>query len=138
MATSTGQSPLSYETRAVVPNAAANADAETTVCIAPFVGTLSAASFVADTLLTGANTESRTLQLINKGQSGAGTTVMASKAFVSGTNAAAFDEVELTLSGTAADLDVAEGDVIVLKSLHVGATGLADPGGTVFVALSRA
>lgn len=129
--------PLSRTFQVVVPAVGAGSDETTTICEAPFDGTLESASYVADTALTGANTDSRTLQVINKGQSGSGTTVMASKAFTSGVDAAAFDETALTLSGVTDATDVAEGDIIALKSLHVGGTGLADPGGTVFVTLSR-
>jgi hypothetical protein len=63
--------------------------------------------------------------VFNRGQAGSGTTLMASKAFTSGVNATAEDETSLTLSVTAADLVVAAGDVVEVKSLHVGATGLA-------------
>lgn len=49
-----------------------------------------------------------------------------------------YHRTDLALSSTAADLNVAVGDVLTVQSLHVGTTGLADPGGTVFVTLSRA
>jgi hypothetical protein len=113
-----------------VASTAAGADASG-LQVAPFDGTLSSASIVSLTTLTGANTDSRTVQVFNRGQTGAGTTLMASKAFTSGVNATAEDETTLTLSSTAADLVVASGDVIEVKSLHVGATGLA---GTQFLA----
>jgi hypothetical protein len=121
----------------VIAATTAAADFEAAVCIAPWAGTVISANYIADTTLTGANTESRTAQIINKGQAGAGTTVVASKAFVSGVNAPAFDATALTLSSTPADLVVAAGDVLAFKSLHVGSTGLADPGGTVEIVLSR-
>jgi hypothetical protein len=109
-----------------VPVAATAAGADASgLTVAPFAGTLSAASIISLTTLTGANTESRTLQVFNRGQAGSGTTLMASKAFTSGVNATAEDETSLTLSATAADLVVAAGDVVEVKSLHVGATGLA-------------
>lgn len=129
--------PLVFTFSQVVPNAAAAADAVTVVAIAPFAGTISRVAYVADTALTGANTDSRTGRLHNRGAAGAGTTVVASKAFVNGVNAAQYDETAITLSGTAADLVVAQGDVLTWESLHVGATGLADPGGTVFVDITR-
>lgn len=133
----TGLAPLSETYQTVIPATAAAADFEAVVCTAPYAGVVSAVSYVADTTLTGANTESRTLQLINKGQAGAGTTVVASKAFTSGVNAPAFDETALTLSATPADLVVAAGDVLSFKSLHIGSTGLADPGGTAIVTIAR-
>ncbi len=107
--------------------ATANGADASGLIVAPFDGTLAAASIVPLTVLTGANTESRTLQVFNRGQAGAGTTLAASKAFVSTVNAPALDETALTLSATAADLVIASGDVIEVKSLHVGATGLAGP-----------
>lgn len=105
---------------------AAGADASG-LMVAPFDGVVSAASIVPLTVLTGANTESRTVQVFNRGQTGAGSLLAASKAFVSGVNAPALDETTITLSVTGTDLVVASGDVIEVKSLHVGATGLAGP-----------
>lgn len=112
---------------ATVAATAAGADASGAYVVAPFAGIVSAASVIAAAALTGANTESRTVQLHNRGQAGSGTTLVASKAFVSTVNAAADDETALTLSATAADLVVAAGDVLEFTSLHVGATGLAGP-----------
>lgn len=116
---------------------AAGSDTEQNVCAVEFAGVVSGVTYSPDTVLTGANTESRTLVLVNKGQAGAGTTVVATKAFVSTVNAAADDLTAITLSVTAADLVVAEGDVLAWQSTHVGATGLADPGGMVTVTISR-
>lgn len=129
--------PLTRDFYAVVPATAAGADFEVTVCAAPFTGTVTAVTYIADTAITGADTDSRTLQVFNKGAAGAGTTKAAEKALTLGVNAAAFDETAVTLSGTAANLVVTEGDVLSFKSLHVGSTGLADPGGTVKITLSR-
>lgn len=113
--------------KATIEAAAANADSSGAYVVAPFAGVVSAASIIASAAITGANTDSRTMQLHNRGQSGAGSTLVASKAFTSGVNAAADDETSLTLSATAADLVVAEGDVLEFTSLHVGSTGLAAP-----------
>lgn len=132
----TDTSPLTRTVTARVANVAAGSDLESNIAIAPFAGTV-AASYAPDTVLTGANTESRTLSIINKGQSGSGTTVPALKAFTSGVNAPADDETTITASVTAADLVVAAGDVIAWKSLHVGSTGLADPGGLAKVVFTR-
>lgn len=129
--------PLTRKYKSQVPAAIAAADAETDVCIVEFAGVVSSVKYVAATVLTGANTESRTGVLVNKGQSGAGSTAVATKAFVSGVNAAADDDTTITLSGTAANLVVAAGDVLVWQSNHVGSTGLADPGGMVEVEITR-
>jgi len=103
---------------------------------APFAGKVTSAAFIADALLTGANTNTRKIAIVNKGQAGAGTTEVAAKQFNSGVNAAAFDETALTLSATAADLVVAEGDILAVVSTAVG-TGLADPGGVIEVKFAR-
>jgi hypothetical protein len=68
---------------------------------------------------------------VNKGQSGSGSTVVATLAMTSGVNAVAFDELAATLSSTAADKVVAAGDILAWVSTAVGGTGLADPGGLV-------
>jgi hypothetical protein len=106
---------------------AAGADASGRYVVTPYDGRVSGVRITPATTLTGANTESRTLQLFNRGQTGAGSTLIASKAFVSGVNAPADDETALTLSVTASDLVVATGDVLEFVSLHIGATGLAGP-----------
>lgn len=129
--------PLHEHFEMLVPGTAAGADFEAVVVVAPFAGTVTAATYITDTAITGANTDSRTISFLNKGLAGAGTTSVASKAFVSGTDSVAFDETAITLSSTAADLVVAEGDVLVFKSLHVGSTGLADPGGTARLTIAR-
>jgi hypothetical protein len=113
------------------------ADAEHNVAVAPFNATITAVTYVPDTVLTGANTDSRTIVLVNKGQAGAGTTVVATKAFTAGVNAAADDETTITLSVVANATSVVAGDVLAWQSNHVGSTGLADPGGLAKVSFSR-
>lgn len=108
----------------------------TNIAEAPYAGKVSAVGYVADSTLTGANTNTRSVTLVNKGQTGAGSTVVATLTFNSGTNATAADEVTVPLSGTAANLVVASGDVLQWQSTAVG-TGLADPGGLVRVQIDR-
>ena len=98
-------------------------------------GTIGGVMYTPLATVTGANTNTRKLELINKGTDGLGTTVIASLQFDSGTNATAFVPRSLTLSGTAANLNVLSGQVLVLVSSAVG-TGLADPGGLVAVSLA--
>jgi hypothetical protein len=120
-----------------VPAVSTAGNDDTTVLFqAPFAGTITAVQYTAEAAVTGANTNSRTLSLTNRGQAGAGSTTVASLALVSGVNLVAYDEKTITLSGTAADLVVAEGDTLSWTSLHVG-TGITDPGGTVKVTFSR-
>lgn len=120
-----------------VAAAAANADASGVYAKAPFDGTVTAASAVLTAAITGADTDSRTIELRNRGQDGTGTTLVASKAFTAGNNGAADDEVALTLSGVAGATNVAAGDILEFVSLHVGATGLAAPAFTGMVTFSR-
>lgn len=119
--------PMTRTEECTIDLAAAAADSSGAYVKAPFAGVVTAASVVAAAAITGANTESRTFQLHNRGQAGIGTTLVASKAMTSGVNAVADDETALTLSVTAADLVVAEGDILEFTSLHIGSTGLAAP-----------
>ncbi len=98
----------------------------------PVPGTIVRVSFIASTVLTGAATNNRTLSLLNGGAAGTGSTSAASKNFAAGVNAAAQSDTVITLSGTAANLAVALGDILQWDSLAVG-TGIADPGGLVEV-----
>jgi hypothetical protein len=83
--------------------------------------------------VTGDNTNYFSLAAQNKGTAGAGTTaVTATKAYTTGTNSVAFDAEDLTLSSTAADLNMAAGEVLTLKRT-VAASGLAQPDGLVEV-----
>jgi hypothetical protein len=119
------------------PAVAANADKETVIGVAPEAGTVASVTFTPDTVLTGANTDTRTLAVYNRKQDGTGTVLVAQKAFTSGVNIAADDEGTITLTATAADLAVAAGDVLAFHSTHAGSTGLADPGGEVVVQIDR-
>lgn len=98
-------------------------------------GYISGVTVIPKAAITGANTNSRSLNVVNKGADGNGTTEVASIDFTTGVNAGDFDEVALTLAA-AADLDVAAGDVLAVDSLAPG-TGLAFPGGKLVVTLSR-
>lgn len=111
-------------------------DDDTVLAQAPFAGTVTAVQYVPEAAITGAATNHRTISLVNKGQAGSGTTTIASLTFDNGVNATANNEVSLTLSGTAANLVVAEGDTLQWRSIHV-ASGIADPGGIARVTLSR-
>lgn len=129
--------PLIRTISANVAAVAAGSDLTTIIGEAPFAGVVTAVTYAPGANLTGANTDSRTLSVVNKGTDGNGSTTVASKAFVSGTNALDYDETAITLSVTAADLVVAEGAILAFVSTHVGSTGLADPGGRVEITISR-
>lgn len=123
--------------QATVPAVAAASDADQTIAESHVAGTVTAITYTPEAAITGANTETRTLTVVNKGQSGAGTTVIGTLAFTSGVNGVAFDEKAFTLSAIAGATTVAAGDILALVSTHSGSTGLADPGGRVEVEVER-
>lgn len=129
--------PFSQTLTATIDAAAANADSSGAYITAPYAGTVTVAEIIAAAAITGADTESRTFQLHNRGQAGIGTVLVASKAFVNAVNAVADDATALTLSATAANLVVVAGDVLEFTSLHIGTTGLAGPKAQGRVTISR-
>lgn len=133
----TDQAPLAKKLVTTLPATGAAADYDQTVGEAPFDGTVTSVSYTPEANITGANTETRTLTLVNKGAAGAGTVVVATLALTSGVNGTAFDEKALTLSVVAGATTVAEGDILAFVSTHSGSTGLADPGGLAQVEISR-
>ena len=94
-------------------------------------GLVNSVVFYPNWSMSGANTNSRTYTLYNRGQSGAGTAVVATLALTSGVNLSKGVSKTITL-GAAADRVVAIGDVLEWQSLHV-LTGLPDPGGRVVI-----
>lgn len=130
------QAPLvTYYELPAQPVATAGNDLSTAVKVVT-AGNVTSVTYCPVAALTGADTNSRTINLINKGSDGSGTTVVATLALVSGVNLVAFDEKAITISSTAADYAVSAGDVLQWQSLHVG-TGIVDPGGTLAIEVSR-
>ena len=119
------------------PARAAAADGTEPLGRVPFNATITSITYLARAGITGANTDTRDVSVVNKGTDGLGSAVPGIVHFVSGNNAVANKEKELTLSATAADLEVDEGDILAVVSAHVGSTGLADPGGVVLVKIAR-
>jgi hypothetical protein len=112
-------------------------DDDTVIAQAPFDCTVTAVEYVPEAGITGAATNNRTFSLVNKGQAGSDSTTVASLAFDSGSvTATANNEKAITLSGTAANLNLTAGDTLLWRSVHVG-TGITDPGGLVKVTISR-
>ncbi|MET0646386.1 MAG: hypothetical protein ABW208_07170 [Pyrinomonadaceae bacterium] len=131
------RAPLVERIQETVPGeATAGSDKSVAVGRASFGATVESVTYAPNALITGANTNTRRVALINRGQSGSGSTVVAELQFNSGVNGPAFDEKSLTLSATPANLKLAEGDILEWLSDAVG-TGLADPGGLVVVKMSR-
>ena len=111
-------------------------DDDTVIAQAPFNCTVTAVEYVPEAAITGAATNNRTVSLVNKGATGSASTTVATLTFDNGVNASANNEKAITLSGTAANLNLDAGDTLQWRSVHVG-TGITDPGGLVKVTISR-
>jgi hypothetical protein len=100
-----------------------------------YAGTVTSVSYTPEAASTGDNTNTRTYTLVNKGAAGAGTTVVATLALVTGVNLVAFDEKPATLSEVEDATTVAAGDILAWVSTYT-ASGLVDPGGIVKVEIT--
>ncbi|MFI5803005.1 hypothetical protein [Streptomyces sp. NPDC051561] len=120
----------------VPPVATAGADDDTVTAQAPYAATVTRVEYVPETAITGADTNTRTLSLVNKGQAGSGSTTVAMLALTNGVTAAANNEKTIPLSGTPANLVLAAGDTLQWRSVHIG-NGITDPGGLVRIHLNR-
>lgn len=99
------------------------------VFVADKAMTVTGVKWVPSAAVTGAATNNFALQLINKGATGAGTTgVTTAKTYDNAVNSAANVAEALTLSSTAADLNLAAGDVLAFVRT-INGTGLASPKG---------
>lgn len=114
----------------------AGTDSAWVVGRAPYAGVVSGVSYTTDAAITGHASNNRTLSLINKKLDGLGTTSVAAVTTDGSNSFVAADEKALTLSGTAANLVVAEGDVLLFDS-NANASGVIDPGGLVRVLIER-
>lgn len=126
-------------TRVSAQNAALGATANGSRPVrVPVAGSVSSVTYTAVAAVTGAaSPASRTLSVTNKGSDGTGSTSVASLALLGGVDLVAYDERAVTVSATAANLVVAEGDILSLDSTAVGGTGLADPGGVWEIVINR-
>lgn len=114
----------------------ATAERDASFAEVPYGATVTGVSYTPKANITGANTDTRTLQLVNRGQDGNSERLIAQVTFLSGVNATDYNEVELTLTDTLSYREVAAGDILELVSRHSG-SGLADPGGLLQVEITR-
>lgn len=130
--------PLVRKLEATVPAAGAAVAQDQVVGEAPFDGTVTEVTIIPEAALTANATNYRTFQLVNKGQDGTGTTVVATFATdtVTDDDLDAFDEKALTLSVVEDATTVAEGDVLAAVET-VAASGVAHSGYRIQVAVSR-
>lgn len=108
---------------------------DTIVGVAPFAGTVTSVYFVPTAAITGADTDSRTFQLFNRGADGTGTTKVAELALVDDVDIDAQDAQALTLQA-AGNRSVDEGDVLEFVNKHEG-DGMATASGMLFVVINR-
>lgn len=99
--------------------------------VVPYSGTVTRVDYIPSAGITANGTNFQTLNVRNGTSSGAGTTVVASRAW-SATNSSANTAEQATLSGTAANLEVKAGDILHVVS-SVSGTGVALPAATVVV-----
>jgi len=118
----------------VAGQATAGTADEFTGVVAPFSGRVTRVQWIPKAAVTANATNFFTLNLRNRGQAGAGTTVVATRAY-SATNSTAFAGETFTLSGTPANRTVVAGDSLTVERT-IGGTGLAMPAGTVIVWIS--
>lgn len=137
MATIGGSAPRSQTIMAIVPgNATAGTDQINVIGLAPFAGRIVSVDYLPNAAITGVATNYRQMDVINKGQAGAGSTVAFRKAYDSGKNATAFAKNSIPANGAAANQVVAAGDVLVWLSDAI-ASGMVDPGGLLAVVISN-
>ena len=122
-----------FMSAAVAGQATAGTADEFTIGRVPFRAVVTGVWLIPTAAVTGAATNHFTARVRNR-VSGAGNVEVAAKAFDNGVNAPAFEDTTITLSATAANLDLAEGDVLTLEKIIVG-TGMAMPDGHVVVAI---
>lgn len=122
------------EVPAFVAGTAAGTDIEFPAWMAPWDVTITGVKWVPAAAITANVTNFATLSLRNR-TTGAGTAVPATRAY-SATDSVAHTPEAMTLSGTAADLVLAAGDVVTLGITH-GGTGLLIPAGIVQVTVRR-
>ena len=100
----------------------------------PFNCTVTAVSFIPNAAITADGTNYSTYTLTNKG-SGSGSTSIATRAW-SATNSVASTPDAMTLSGTAANLDLTADDNIEIVKTHAG-TGLVIADGSIRITYKR-
>lgn len=127
-------SPFGAATAVPVQPVAQAVSTNSIVHVATRAGTVTAVTYTPLASQTGSAT-ARTYTLVNLGQTGVGTTIVATLALVGGVNTVAGDEKAITLSATPANLVLAAGDVLQWQSAAVGA-GIADPGGLVTISIA--
>ncbi|UUV34384.1 hypothetical protein NQK81_13315 [Amycolatopsis roodepoortensis] len=117
-----------------IPPTAAGTALEQPCLILPWAAQITSVRWVPGAAVTANGANYATLAFRNRLQNGAGTVQPATARSYAATNSVANVPETMALSGTAADLQAAAGDVLTATIAHTG-TGLAIPAGLLQVAL---
>lgn len=121
-------SPYQDKQHGYAPAIAAGTDQDSIIAVIDRAGTVTGITLTFAGAITAADATARTFTAYNRGTAGVGTTVVATLVTnVAQGNILNGDEVSMTLSGTAANLVVAAGDVIEIVETHA-TTGTAHSG----------
>lgn len=104
-----------------VPVIAMGSGDEVPVFVAPVKGQIIQIGFIPEDAITGADTDYYTLSFQNKGAAGAGTDVIATKAYTNGVDVTALDWEPLTIAG---NQNLEAGDTVTMLKTETG-NGLA-------------
>jgi hypothetical protein len=109
-------------------HAAATATEQRAAFVAPVKCRVVAIEFVSDAAITGDNTNTTNVNIVNKGAAGVGTTEVANKDYPTGASAVALDANAIPLNTTYANgVDLNEGDVLAVEYEKVGTGVLIGP-----------
>jgi hypothetical protein len=132
-----GKAPVVRRFSVAYPGIAADdADGWLSVFKAPFAGTITAAYFLPAVAVTGHDNNRRDIELYRGTPAGSFGGVAANIDFTASNGAFAHTEKAFTLSSTAANLALSEGDYVLFKS-DTNGTGAADVIGLVVVDVTR-
>jgi uncharacterized protein YjdB len=118
-----------FRTRFAAAMADAVTDDEVVAFVAPFNLTITGVDWTPDAAVTANGTNYSAVSVRNRKADSSGSVLPASRSYAA-TNSAARVKEAMTLSSTAADLNVAAGDVITLQRIHT-ASGVIVPAGVV-------
>jgi hypothetical protein len=109
-------------------HAAATATEQRVIFIAPCKCKVIGIELSSDAAVTGDNTNTTNVNIVNKGSAGVGTTEVANKDFTLGVDAIAFDAVPIPLNTTYQDgVTMAEGDTLTVQYEKVASGVLIGP-----------
>ncbi len=114
-----------------IPAVANTSDDKVVVGVALFDCTVTSVVVAHDAAITGQDTNTFTGSIFNGGSDGTGVVSVAAKQYVDTVDGAVWADT-LTLSSTAANLNLSAGDIILYDKTEIG-TGLTDPAKCVIV-----